>query len=261
MSNNRKFKKMAVVFLSILLVLATAQTALAKSGRWKQDGSLYWFEYDDGGYPANVIITIRGEQYAFDANGYMVANNWVHAPGYGWHYCTGSGAIATNQWVGNYYVGSDGVMLTNTWTPDGYWVDEEGEWDPSVPRQGSGGGAISDIPDGYYNSVGIGGDTQNYRVDCWVNYSGGSKQINFGHYEPTGSSYSFYDQNNPNGDTLDLYMENGTIYGKSTKSGHKTYKVEFDGEYLKIHWERTTWNGNSKLIKVRYQGGMGQGVG
>ena len=138
MSNNRTIRKMAVVFLSILLVLAMAQTALAKSGKWKQDGSLYWFEYDDGGYPANVIITIRGEQYAFDANGYMVANNWVHAPGYGWHYCTGSGAIATNQWVGNYYVGSDGVMLTNTWTPDGYWVDEDGEWDPSVPRQGSG---------------------------------------------------------------------------------------------------------------------------
>ena len=154
-------------------------------------------------------------------------------------------------------------MLTNTWTPDGYWVNGEGAWDSSVPRQGSSsaGGSISSIPDGYYTSVGIGGDTQNYRVDLWVNYSGGSKQINFGHYEPTGSSYGFYDQNNPNGDTLDLYMENGTIYGRSTKSGHKSYKVEFDGEYLKIHWEYTTWNHNSRLIKVRYQSGMGNAVG
>ena len=241
MSGNRRIRKMAVVFLTILLVLASAQTALAKSGRWKQDGSWWWFQYDDGTYPANVITTIRGERYAFDANGYMMSNQWVHAGGHGWLYCTASGAIATNQWVGNYYVGSDGV-------------DGEGAWDSSVPRQGSssGGGTISSIPDGYYNSVGVGGDTQNYRVDCWVNYSGGSKQINFGHYEPTGSSYSFYDQNNPNGDTLDLYMENGTIYGRSTKSGHKSYKVEFDGEYLKIHWEYTTWNHKRSGIRAAW---------
>lgn len=261
MSKNRRIRKAAVIILAVLLVLVSAQTALARSGKWKQDGSLYWFEYDDGGYPASVIITIRGEQYAFDSNGYMIANDWVHAPGYGWHYCTGSGAIATNQWVGNYYVGSDGVMLTNTWTPDGYWVNGDGEWDPSVPRQGSGSGSISDIPNGYYNSVGIGGDTDRYRVDCWVNYSGGTKQVDFGHYEATGSPYNYYDQYNPNGDTLELYMENGTIYGRSTKSGHKSYKVEFDGTYLKIHWENVSWNGGSRLIKVRVQNVAGGAVG
>ena len=263
MSSNRKIKKLAVVFLTVLLVLSSAQTVLAKSGKWKQDGSMWWFEYDDGSYPANCITTIREQQFAFDVNGYMIYDRWVYAPGHGWFYCASNGALAKNQWIGNYYVGSDGAMLTNTWTPDGYWVNEEGEWDSSVPRQGSSsaGGTISSIPDGYYNSVGIGGDTQNYRVDCWVNYSGGSKQINFGHYEPTGSSYSFYDKNNPNGDTLDLYMENGTIYGRSTKSGHKSYKVEFDGTYLKIHWEYTTWNHNSKLIKVKLQNIAGGAVG
>ena len=83
MSSNRKIRKLAVVFLTILLVLASAQTALAKSGKWKQDGSWWWFEYDDGTYPANVITTIRGERYAFDANGYMMSNQWVHAGGHG----------------------------------------------------------------------------------------------------------------------------------------------------------------------------------
>ena len=193
----------------------------------------------------NAMVTINGKTYITDSEGKVYKNRLVKRGSY------------------RYYVGSDGAMLTNTWTPDGYWVNEEGEWDSSVPRQGSSsaGGTISSIPDGYYNSVGIGGDTQNYRVDCWVNYSGGSKQINFGHYEPTGSSYSFYDKNNPNGDTLDLYMENGTIYGRSTKSGHKSYKVEFDGTYLKIHWEYTTWNHNSKLIKVKLQNIAGGAVG
>ena len=58
MSSNRRIRKMAVVFLAVLLVLASAQTVLAKSGKWKQDGSMYWFEYDDGTYPANVITVI-----------------------------------------------------------------------------------------------------------------------------------------------------------------------------------------------------------
>ena len=28
-----------------------------------------------------------------------------------------------------YYLTSDGSLLTNAYTPDGYWVDAEGEWD------------------------------------------------------------------------------------------------------------------------------------
>ncbi len=260
MFSKRNYKKAAVIFLTVILILVSAQTVMALSGTWKQDGSWWWFECDDGSYPANVIVTIRGNQYAFDVNGYMISNQWVHAPGYGWHYCTGSGKIAENQWVGNYYVGSDGVMLTNTWTPDGYWVDSEGAWDPSVPRQGSGSGTIAGIPNGYYSSAGIGSDTESYRVDCWVENSGGTKVVSFGHYERGGSPYNYYDNYNPNGDTLELYMENGTIYGKSTKSGHKTYRVEYDGDTLKIHWENVTWN-SSKLIRVRFQDYSGNGVG
>lgn len=28
-----------------------------------------------------------------------------------------------------YYLNSDGSLLTNAYTPDGYWVNHDGEWD------------------------------------------------------------------------------------------------------------------------------------
>ena len=42
------------------------------------------------------------------------------------------GTMATNKWVqwyGKwYYVGSDGAMYANRYTPDGYWVNGSGVW-------------------------------------------------------------------------------------------------------------------------------------
>ena len=42
-----------------------------------------------------------------------------------------------------YYVGSDGRMLTNTITPDGYWVGSDGKWISSIGITGSGAHNIS----------------------------------------------------------------------------------------------------------------------
>ena len=47
--------------------------------------------------------SIDGTYYFFDGSGAMATNRWV-----GDYYVTGSGAMATNQWVGGYYVGADG---------------------------------------------------------------------------------------------------------------------------------------------------------
>ena len=46
-----------------------------------------------------------------------------------WYWFSSSGALKVNGWVGNYYVGSDGAMLTSTVTPDGYRVGSDGSWD------------------------------------------------------------------------------------------------------------------------------------
>ena len=51
-----------------------------------------------------------------------------------WYYFDGSGAMATNRWVGNYYVGSDGKMAVNTWIGN-YYVGADGAWIPGYTEQ------------------------------------------------------------------------------------------------------------------------------
>lgn len=59
------------------------------------------------------------------------ANQWVQF-GQNWAYYQDDGTFAKNQWVGNYYLGADGIMLTNATTPDGAYVGADGSkqsWD------------------------------------------------------------------------------------------------------------------------------------
>ena len=51
---------------------------------------------------------IGGSWYYFDGSGAMASNCWI-----GNYYVTANGSMAVNQWIGNYYVGSDGL-----WIPD-----------------------------------------------------------------------------------------------------------------------------------------------
>lgn len=37
-----------------------------------------------------------------------------------------NGLMKKNAWAGSYYLGADGVMKTNTFTPDGYYVGSDG---------------------------------------------------------------------------------------------------------------------------------------
>ena len=248
-------KKIAMMVAMIVTTLAMSLTAFAG---WKQDGSWWWYENSDGSYPANGLYTIGGEQYVFDVNGYMCANKWIEFTDGTWAYCTGSGAIAKNQWIGDYYLGSDGMMATDTWTPDGYYVDENGKWVPGLQRTGNG--TLSPIPVGYYNSIGHHGDYESYRVDAWVSINGTEKQINFGHYEATGSPYNYYDNYNPNGDCLVLSEEDGEIYGTSTKDGKK-YQVTYNNGTIKIYWRTVTWNSGSAIALDFRDGSASGGVG
>lgn len=97
-------KRFSVLFVSTALTVAMSLTAFA--GQWKSDKKGYWYQKDDNSYPILSWQEIDGKWYYFNAEGYM----------------------ATSQWVGNYFVGSDGAMLVNTTTPDGYKVGADGAW-------------------------------------------------------------------------------------------------------------------------------------
>ena len=79
---------------------------LQNTGSWQSNSTGWWYQNADGSYPANEWKQINGSWYYFNESGYMVAS----------------------MWIGNYYLGGNGAMLTNTTTPDGYVVDENGLW-------------------------------------------------------------------------------------------------------------------------------------
>lgn len=78
---------------AIAIALATAtmasQAMPAMAAEWKQNEIGYWYQEDNGSYPTNSWKWINGKCYYFDSNGYMLAN---------------------------------------TTTPDGYTVDATGAW-------------------------------------------------------------------------------------------------------------------------------------
>lgn len=85
-------------------------------GTWMQDGTGWWYAFADGSYPTGRWAKAGGRWFHFQADGYMSAS----------------------QWIGDYYVGSDGGMLEATYTPDGYYVDASGKWDGQPKRSNSG---------------------------------------------------------------------------------------------------------------------------
>lgn len=80
--------------------------------QWIQDNVGWWYRYADGSYPTNGWLLINNVWYCFDSVGYM-RTGWIQA-GNVWYYCD------TNS----------GAMLTNTRTPDGFYVDGNGVWQP-----------------------------------------------------------------------------------------------------------------------------------
>lgn len=60
------------------------------------------------------------------------SNQWVKDSRGDWYYYQADGTLMKSQWLLYkelwYYLGTDGKMLTNATTPDGYYVNEQGIW-------------------------------------------------------------------------------------------------------------------------------------
>lgn len=82
-----------VVTLTAALSMLASSTAFA--GQWKQEGSTWKYQNDDGSYPTNT-----------------------------WQWIDGNGDGVSES----YYFNENGYMLTNTVTPDNYTVNADGAW-------------------------------------------------------------------------------------------------------------------------------------
>lgn len=83
---------------------------------WHSDSYGWWYEDASGWYPVKEWVTIDGQSYYFNGDGYMAHDEWI-CDGDGadaiWYYLNSSGVVERtgnynekNEWVENYYSSS-----------------------------------------------------------------------------------------------------------------------------------------------------------
>ena len=125
-----------------------------KSGWQKESGS--WYYYKNG----SVVRNAWAGNYWLGADGRMATNSWVDNNRYyvgadgvwiknysnksGWQKESGSwyyyknGSVVRNAWAGNYWLGADGRMVTNSWVDNNrYYVGNNGAWVKGEDRTAS----------------------------------------------------------------------------------------------------------------------------
>ena len=132
-------------------VKGAQKPAVAQKQGWVQSGGA-WYYY----YQGNVVINAWVGNYWLGADGRMSTSSWVDNGRYyvgsngewvrnaqkpeekkqgwvkdsnTWYYYNIDGTLARNKWAGNYWLGADGRMSTNSWVDNGrYYVGSNGEW-------------------------------------------------------------------------------------------------------------------------------------
>ena len=140
---------------------AAAKSEVKKQG-WVQNGSAWNYYYQGNivrnswvgsywlGNDGRMAISswVDGGRYYVGANGVwdktvkkqetpkpeVKKNGWVKE-GNVWYFYY-QGQITRNEWVGSYWLGSDGKMATSSWVDNGrYYVGANGLWDKSAKKQ------------------------------------------------------------------------------------------------------------------------------
>lgn len=86
-----------------------------------------WYCFSDAGKMLVGEQIIEGVSYRFALSGAMVTG-WFN-DGEAWHFYSGSGAMKSSSWEGDYYLLEDGVMAKDQWIGS-YYVGSDGRWIP-----------------------------------------------------------------------------------------------------------------------------------
>lgn len=118
-------RKLALCLISAAVTITTTTSVFAASPWYKDDGK--WRYIQNGRrFAQDEWVNDNGSWYYIDQLGFM-STGWKDLRGT-WYYLDDNGKMVANRWIGNYYLGSNGAMLTNTTTPDGYKVGADGAW-------------------------------------------------------------------------------------------------------------------------------------
>lgn len=137
-------KKFSVGLIALALCLMFTGNAFA--GVWKQSETGWWYERDDKSYPVSTWENIDGSWYYFNESGYMLSN----------------------QWVGNYYVGPAGNMLTNT-VIDGKQLGNDGAYIESSTAASRAETVNEHATHSHSNELSVTANTNNQSKDYILN--------------------------------------------------------------------------------------------
>ena len=135
-------------------VKGAQHTTTVKNG-WVKEGNT-WYYYKNG----SVVRNAWAGNYWLGADGRMATNSWVDNNRYyvgtdgvwiknysnksGWQkessswYYYKNGSVVRNAWAGNYWLGADGRMATNSWVDNNrYYVGNNGAWVKGEDRTAS----------------------------------------------------------------------------------------------------------------------------
>lgn len=101
--------KKCIVILGMLLALSIRITIISYAGNWEWDNRGWWYNNQDGTYPASSWKKIDGKWYYFNSSGYMVTG-WNRISDK-WYFFYKDGSMASHTWIDEYYVGWDGAWL------------------------------------------------------------------------------------------------------------------------------------------------------
>ncbi|WP_125141370.1 hypothetical protein [Clostridium transplantifaecale] len=91
-------KKLSTFLVAACLSMMVSMTSFA--GQWEQNTTGWWYQNDDGSYPASQWVTIDEKLYYFDADGYM-KTGWVLTTQGNWYYLNPSGELRYDELTEN----------------------------------------------------------------------------------------------------------------------------------------------------------------
>ena len=130
-----------------------ANNTKTATGWVKESNGLYRYRKSDGTFVTNTWLNVDGESYYMNPDGIMLTDTITpdglyvtgsgqktnYIPGWkqnekGWRYLMKNGNYAATTWIQDvdgkwYYFNLGSYMLSDTQTPDGFYVDASGAWD------------------------------------------------------------------------------------------------------------------------------------
>lgn len=122
----KKLKRIGCAILVGMLIATSALSVTVNAASWKKDSKGWWYQENNGRWPANQWKLIGGKWYWFQSNGYM-ATGWKCIGGQ-WYYLQSNGAMAKNTWIGNYYVNGSGVWIKGKTKSQVGWIKSGNKW-------------------------------------------------------------------------------------------------------------------------------------